>query len=138
MFTSYKFKCIFYASIKLFIINRREKNYIIIPMAQSPSIPQFSKLSLTNVLLTPRMLLLESLQSNLLRCKLLEHLLDYACPVKTSLPMSLSLLLHFMKNCTLAPDPTVNITLVSCLHLYLIDQTIFPRRYLCFIFGNNF
>ncbi|XP_035524747.1 SUMO-interacting motif-containing protein 1 isoform X1 [Morone saxatilis] len=53
-----------------------------------------------------RMLLLESLQSKLLRCKLLEHLLDYACPQKISLPMSLSLLLHFMKNCTLAPDPT--------------------------------
>ncbi|XP_008275942.1 uncharacterized protein simc1 [Stegastes partitus] len=53
-----------------------------------------------------RMLLLESLQSKLLRCKLLEHLLDYACPLKTSLPMSLSLLLHFLKNCTLSPDPT--------------------------------
>lgn len=26
MFTSYKFKCIFYASIKLFIINHRKKN----------------------------------------------------------------------------------------------------------------
>ncbi|KAI3351805.1 hypothetical protein L3Q82_020639 [Scortum barcoo] len=52
-----------------------------------------------------RMLLLESLQSKLLRCKLLEHLLDYACPVKITVPMSLSLLLHFLKNCTLAPDP---------------------------------
>ncbi|KAM4732374.1 uncharacterized protein simc1 [Anableps anableps] len=53
-----------------------------------------------------RMLLLESLQSKLLRCKLLEQLLDYACPQKVSLPMSLSLLLHFLKNCTLAADPT--------------------------------
>lgn len=52
-----------------------------------------------------RMLLLESLQSKLLRCKLLEHLLDYSCPVKTSVPMSISLLLHFLKNCTLSPDP---------------------------------
>uniref|UniRef100_A0A8C6UN99 Si:ch211-199b20.3 n=1 Tax=Neogobius melanostomus TaxID=47308 RepID=A0A8C6UN99_9GOBI len=52
-----------------------------------------------------RMLLLESLQSKLLMCKLLEHLLDYSCPVKTSVPMSLSLLLHFLKNCTLSPDP---------------------------------
>ncbi|XP_029020532.1 uncharacterized protein simc1 isoform X2 [Betta splendens] len=51
-----------------------------------------------------RMMLLESLQSKLLRCKLLEHLLDYACPLKIPLPMSLSLLLHFLKNCTLAPD----------------------------------
>uniref|UniRef100_A0A3P9JUA4 SUMO interacting motifs containing 1 n=1 Tax=Oryzias latipes TaxID=8090 RepID=A0A3P9JUA4_ORYLA len=56
-----------------------------------------------------RMLLLDSLQSKLLRCKLLEHLLDYACPQKLAVPMSLTLLLHFMKNCTLAPDPTVNI-----------------------------
>lgn len=54
---------------------------------------------------THRMLLLESLQSKLLRCKLLEHLLDYACPPKVSLPMSLSLLLHFLKNCTLGADP---------------------------------
>ncbi|XP_069576102.1 uncharacterized protein simc1 isoform X1 [Brachyistius frenatus] len=53
-----------------------------------------------------RMLLLESLQSGLLRCKLLEHLLDYVCPLKVSAPMSLSLLLHFLKNCSLAPDPT--------------------------------
>ncbi|XP_024139652.1 SUMO-interacting motif-containing protein 1 [Oryzias melastigma] len=53
-----------------------------------------------------RMLLLDSLQSKLLRCKLLELLLDYACPKKLAVPMSLTLLLHFMKNCTLAPDPT--------------------------------
>ncbi|XP_071373443.1 SUMO-interacting motif-containing protein 1 isoform X3 [Centroberyx affinis] len=52
-----------------------------------------------------RMLLLESLQSKLLRCKLVEHLLGYACPQKTPMPMSLSLLLHFLKNCTLTPDP---------------------------------
>uniref|UniRef100_A0A8C3G4N0 Si:ch211-199b20.3 n=1 Tax=Cyclopterus lumpus TaxID=8103 RepID=A0A8C3G4N0_CYCLU len=71
-----------------------------------------------------RMLLLESLQSKLLRCKLLEHLLDYACPLKTPLPMSLSLLLHFLKYCTLAPDPSVNITLVPCFQLYLISQLL--------------
>ncbi|KAK5864875.1 hypothetical protein PBY51_016081 [Eleginops maclovinus] len=53
-----------------------------------------------------RMLLLESLQSRLLRYKLLELLLDYSCPVKIQLPMSLSLLLHFLKHCTLAPDPS--------------------------------
>lgn len=52
-----------------------------------------------------RMLLLESLENMLLRCKLVEQLLQYACPLKTSLPMSLSLLLHFLKNCTLEPDP---------------------------------
>lgn len=52
-----------------------------------------------------RMMLLKSLQSKLLKCKLLEHLLDYSCPAKTSVPMSLSLLLHFLKNCTLSPDP---------------------------------
>lgn len=52
-----------------------------------------------------RMLLLESMQSKLLRCKLLEHVLDYYCPVKTTVPMSMSLLLHFLKNCSLSPDP---------------------------------
>lgn len=52
-----------------------------------------------------RMMLLESLQNKLLMCKLLEHLLNYSCPVKTSVPMSLSLLLHFLKHCTLSPDP---------------------------------
>lgn len=62
-----------------------------------------------------RMLLLDSLQSKLLRCKLLELLLDYACPKKLAVPMSLTLLLHFMKNCTLAPDPTV--TIQDRLHL---------------------
>lgn len=65
------------------------------------------KRSLTSLFLTPRWMLLESLQSSLLRCKLLEHLLDYACPLKTPLPMSLSLLLHFLKNCSLPPDPMV-------------------------------
>lgn len=59
------------------------------------------------------MLLLESMQSKLLQCKLLELLLDYLCPLKTSLPLSLSLLLHFMRNCVLKPDPTVNATLLS-------------------------
>lgn len=69
--------------------------------------------SQTHLFLIHRMLLLESLQSKLMRYKLLEHLLDYACPQKISVPMSLSLLLHFLKNCTLAPDPTVNINHVS-------------------------
>lgn len=80
---------------------------------------QFFKLPLTNLFLTPRMLLLESLQSKLLRCKLLEHLLDYACPVKISLPMSLSLLLHFLKHCTVAPDPTVNITFLILIFIFM-------------------
>uniref|UniRef100_A0A1A7YLI9 SUMO-interacting motifs containing 1 n=1 Tax=Iconisemion striatum TaxID=60296 RepID=A0A1A7YLI9_9TELE len=53
-----------------------------------------------------RMLLLENLQSKLLRCKLLEQLLDYACPQKIPQPMSLSLLLHFLKNCSLTTDST--------------------------------
>uniref|UniRef100_A0A1A8I671 SUMO-interacting motifs containing 1 n=2 Tax=Nothobranchius kuhntae TaxID=321403 RepID=A0A1A8I671_NOTKU len=51
-----------------------------------------------------RMLLLENLNSMLLRCKLLEQLLDYACPQKIPQPMSLTLLLHFLKNCSLTPD----------------------------------
>uniref|UniRef100_A0A3B5L0E1 Uncharacterized protein n=1 Tax=Xiphophorus couchianus TaxID=32473 RepID=A0A3B5L0E1_9TELE len=56
---------------------------------------------MTFLLVICRMLLLESLQSKLLSCKLLEQLLDYACPEKVSIPMSLKLLLHFLKNCTL-------------------------------------
>ncbi|XP_061691299.1 SUMO-interacting motif-containing protein 1 [Syngnathoides biaculeatus] len=55
-----------------------------------------------------RLLLLNSLQSNLLRMKLLERLLNYACLHKTPLPMSFSRLLYFLENCTLAADPTDN------------------------------
>uniref|UniRef100_A0A4W5L4V6 Uncharacterized protein n=2 Tax=Hucho hucho TaxID=62062 RepID=A0A4W5L4V6_9TELE len=53
-----------------------------------------------------RMLMLETMESRLLRCKLIEHLLHHASPQKTPLPMSLSLLLHFLHNATLPPDPT--------------------------------
>lgn len=65
------------------------------------------------------MLLLESLQNTLLRWKLLELLLDYSCPLKTTVPMSLNLLLHFMKNCILAPDSMVN-TKESFFFIYII------------------
>ncbi|XP_028445807.1 uncharacterized protein simc1 isoform X1 [Perca flavescens] len=85
-----------------------------------------------------RMLLLESLQSMLLRCKLLEHLLDYACPLKISLPMSLSLLLHFLKNCTLAPDPSDGTErwqrweeLVHLLWMLLLSYNKAMKGYLC-------
>ncbi|XP_029368638.1 uncharacterized protein simc1 [Echeneis naucrates] len=85
-----------------------------------------------------RMLLLESLQSKLLRCKLLEHLLDYACPKKISLPMSLSLLLHYMKNCTLAQDPTDGSEkwqrweeLVHLLWMLLLSYNKAMKGYLC-------
>lgn len=85
-----------------------------------------------------RMLLLESLQSKLLRCKLLEHLLDYSCPAKTSVPMSLSLLLHFLKNCTLSPDPkdgTENWRkweeLISLLWMLLLSYNNAMKGYLC-------
>ncbi|XP_037117151.1 SUMO-interacting motif-containing protein 1 isoform X2 [Syngnathus acus] len=54
-----------------------------------------------------RLLLLDSLKSNLLRWKLLEQLLDDACPLKTPVPMSLGRILHFLENCTLVPDPTL-------------------------------
>ncbi|XP_049441276.1 SUMO-interacting motif-containing protein 1 isoform X1 [Epinephelus fuscoguttatus] len=85
-----------------------------------------------------RMLLLESLQSKLLRCKLLEHLLDYACPMKISLPMSLSLLLHFLKFCTLAPDPSDGTErwhkweeLVHLLWMLLLSYNKAMKGYLC-------
>ncbi|TNN64800.1 CCR4-NOT transcription complex subunit 6 [Liparis tanakae] len=85
-----------------------------------------------------RILLLESLQSKLLRCKLLEHLLDYACPLKTPLPMSLSLLLHFLKYCTLAPDPSDGTErwqrweeLVHLLWMLLLSYNKAMKGYLC-------
>ena len=87
---------------------------------------------LLNLFLIRRMLLLESLESKLLRCKLLEHLLDYACPQKITLPMSLSLLLHFLKNCTLAPDPTVNIRLEHfCLRILIFVTRLEVLRCNC-------
>ncbi|KAL4631335.1 SUMO-interacting motif-containing protein 1 isoform X1 [Arapaima gigas] len=43
-----------------------------------------------------RMLLLETVENKLLRCKLLELLLEHTCPRKIQLPMSLNLILHFV------------------------------------------
>ncbi|XP_023127457.2 SUMO-interacting motif-containing protein 1 [Amphiprion ocellaris] len=91
-----------------------------------------------------RMLLLDSLQSKLLRCKLLEYLLDYSCPLKISLPMSLSLLLHFLKNCTLAPDPTDGDDrwqrweeLVHLLWMLLLSYNKAMKGYLCRSFAEQ-
>ncbi|XP_030639870.1 SUMO-interacting motif-containing protein 1 [Chanos chanos] len=53
-----------------------------------------------------RLLLLGTLESRLLRCKLLELLLDQSCPDKRPLPMSLKLLLHFLQSSTPFPDPS--------------------------------
>ncbi|KAK2839052.1 hypothetical protein Q7C36_013866 [Tachysurus vachellii] len=53
-----------------------------------------------------RFLLLSTLQSNLLRCKMVEMLLDQSCSQKRVLPMSFKLLLHFLHTSTLAPDPS--------------------------------
>lgn len=71
------------------------------------SLKLFSDSVIIDCASSTRMLLLESLQSKLLRCKLLEHMLDYACSEKSRLPVSLSLLLHFMRTCVLPQDPTV-------------------------------
>uniref|UniRef100_A0A673IPQ2 SUMO-interacting motif-containing protein 1-like n=1 Tax=Sinocyclocheilus rhinocerous TaxID=307959 RepID=A0A673IPQ2_9TELE len=70
-----------------------------------------------------RLLLLRTLDSKLLRCKLLKLLLDDACSQKTNLPMSLNLLLHYLKSITLASDPSVKdhctiILQISILHCY--------------------
>lgn len=90
------------------------------------------------MLRSQRMMLLEGLQSKLLMCKLLEHLLDYSCPVKTSVPMSLSLLLHFLKNCTLSPDPNDQTEkwrrwdeLVCLLWMLLLSYNKAMKGYLC-------
>lgn len=53
-----------------------------------------------------RLLLLSTVESKLLRCKLLKLLLDESCSQKTRLPMSLNLLLHYLKSSTLAPEPS--------------------------------
>ncbi|XP_051513693.1 SUMO-interacting motif-containing protein 1 isoform X6 [Myxocyprinus asiaticus] len=53
-----------------------------------------------------RHLLLSTMESKLLRCKLLELLLEDACSQKRPLPMSLSLLLHYLQNSSLASDPS--------------------------------
>lgn len=53
-----------------------------------------------------RLLLLNTLESKLLKCKLLNLLLDETCLQKTALPMSLSLILHYLKSSTLASDPS--------------------------------
>ncbi|KAK7141107.1 hypothetical protein R3I93_015308 [Phoxinus phoxinus] len=53
-----------------------------------------------------RLLLLSTLESKLLRCKLLKLLLDESCSQKTRLPMSLSLLLHYLKSSTLTSEPS--------------------------------
>lgn len=53
-----------------------------------------------------RFLLLGTLQSNLLRCKLVELLLNQSSSQQRLLPMSFNLLLHFLHTSTLAPDPS--------------------------------
>ncbi|TSO15262.1 SUMO-interacting motif-containing protein 1 [Bagarius yarrelli] len=53
-----------------------------------------------------RFLLLSTLQSNLLRCKLVQLLLNQSCSQQRVLPMSFNLLLHFLHTSTLAPDPS--------------------------------
>ncbi|KAI5624873.1 SUMO-interacting motif-containing protein 1, partial [Silurus asotus] len=53
-----------------------------------------------------RILLLSTLQSNLLRCKMVELLLDRSSSQKRVLPMSFNLLLHFLHTSTPAPDPS--------------------------------
>ncbi|KAJ8337473.1 hypothetical protein SKAU_G00364390 [Synaphobranchus kaupii] len=53
-----------------------------------------------------RLLFLQTLESRLLQCKLVELLLQHVCADKTELPMSLSLILHFLHSAALSPDPT--------------------------------
>nr|XP_023690302.1 SUMO-interacting motif-containing protein 1 isoform X1 [Paramormyrops kingsleyae] len=52
-----------------------------------------------------RLLLLETLDSSLLRCKVLELLLHNSCLHKSNTPMSLKLLLHFFQNAMPTTDP---------------------------------
>ncbi|XP_041079392.1 SUMO-interacting motif-containing protein 1-like isoform X2 [Polyodon spathula] len=50
--------------------------------------------------------LLNTMESQLLCCKLLELLLGYACPLRTQLHMSLGLILHFLRHAELPLDTT--------------------------------
>ncbi|MGH0118284.1 UNVERIFIED_CONTAM: hypothetical protein FKN15_049305 [Acipenser sinensis] len=50
--------------------------------------------------------LLNTMESQLLCCKLLELLLGYACPLRTQLHMSLGLILHFLRHAELPSDTT--------------------------------
>lgn len=53
-----------------------------------------------------RLLLLSTIENKLLKSKLLERLMEDACSHKSTLLMSLGLLLHFFQNSTLASDPS--------------------------------
>ncbi|CAL8308428.1 unnamed protein product [Arctogadus glacialis] len=70
------------------------------------SLELFNALLFVVPLRSHRKLLLDSLQSELLKCKLLQHLLEHSCGEETALPMSLPLLLHFLKHSTLSQEPT--------------------------------
>ncbi|KAK1161085.1 SUMO-interacting motif-containing protein 1-like [Acipenser oxyrinchus oxyrinchus] len=50
--------------------------------------------------------LLNTMESQLLCCKLLELLLGYTCPLRTQLHMSLGLILHFLRHAELPSDTT--------------------------------
>ncbi|KAA0709590.1 SUMO-interacting motif-containing protein 1 [Triplophysa tibetana] len=53
-----------------------------------------------------RLLFLSTLESKLLRCKLLDMLLDDSSSEKSTLPMSLSMLLHYLQSATLPSEPS--------------------------------
>ncbi|XP_052005881.1 SUMO-interacting motif-containing protein 1-like [Xyrauchen texanus] len=78
------------------------------PTCSSSKLAQelFHSLNSTSPCRQLRLLLLSTMESKLLRCKLLELLLDEACSPKRRLPMSLSLLLHYLQSATLASDPS--------------------------------
>ncbi|KAK1804531.1 hypothetical protein P4O66_020532 [Electrophorus voltai] len=78
------------------------------PTCSSNKISQelFNSLMTTTPCRQLRLLLLNTLESSLLKCKMLELLLDEACCKKRPLPMSFKLLLHFLKTSTLALDPS--------------------------------
>ncbi|XP_077433492.1 uncharacterized protein simc1 isoform X2 [Vanacampus margaritifer] len=110
------------------------------PTLSAPKLSQELFLTLISIepLRAHRQLLLDSLQSSLLRWKLLESLLDYASPLKSAAPMSLSRLLYFLENCTLAADPTDDGVrwkkwdeLVQHLWMLLVSYNTTMNGYLC-------
>ncbi|KTF93387.1 hypothetical protein cypCar_00005752 [Cyprinus carpio] len=67
------------------------------------SVELFSCLNTMHSCRQIRLLLLRTLDSKLLRCELLKMLLDETC----SQPVSLNLLLYYLRSSTLASDPSV-------------------------------
>ncbi|TRY54735.1 hypothetical protein DNTS_031260 [Danionella cerebrum] len=62
-----------------------------------------------------RLLVLNTVDSKLLKCKLLKLLLDETCFQKTHLPLSTDLIIHYLRSSMLPSDPCVKLTTIIIL-----------------------